>query len=132
MGLGENTMIGYKIVRSHGGKLLSLLHQELPDVWVVEYKPGEWARPTIGKLFAWSVEPPSVSSVDQLWLAELENATNGISWVISPYNPGEMLERFIPRYWRGDYYPPEYVRVLDLGRGTVTCDAIKLLERVKQ
>lgn len=114
----------YKVVSVNHNRMYSYIwHHE----YAVEYIENEWVKPNIGKLFAFNsfdsalhfyTADGDAEEQYEIWECEVENPieANYISWLWAN------LESF----WSGDKR-----NIVPAPKGTMNCDAIKLIRKVE-
>jgi len=99
----------------------------------LEYKPGEWTTPTVGKIFAFdNLNHANLFRLgNETWTAEAEDVEEFHPPVFSGHIP--TIEKYIKSYWKKKFHillrhGAGFLTVEPVG--SVVCSRIKLLEKV--
>jgi hypothetical protein len=104
----------------------------LPKSWIVEYRPGEWAYPKVGRLMVFDTIETARAFVtrgsEQIWACEAKDA-EPISRVVSPWMAHQPFGYWARRLWAGERIQDDVA--CHVPPGGLSATAIKLVRRVE-
>lgn len=123
------SMIYYKVVTDNLKSIMSKLHS-FPEKYVTQYKIGEWTKPAIAntKLFVFN----DLAAARRFSLME-----DGRLYSCDVINPFEKTVgasfNFFDNFWKHEdvKYLCDRQYFMPLPNNTVFCDAVKLIEEIK-
>jgi hypothetical protein len=122
----------YKVVSQVGTQLHSAMHEQLPKSWVVEYIPGEWVLPKIGRLMVFDTIEAArrflTRGSEQIWECEATD-TKYIRLVVSVWLSPQSFGYWARKLWAG--FAISYTVHGTAPQGGVSATAVKLTRRIE-